>query len=479
MRKNSVISRSLEIGCSASLLLLLPLTTFTVQAQATPEVVTPASTVNEAAGVASSSNAPATTASMSKKEATTVSGPALVNLPATVTPGIEPRPVEPVETVSREPSATIEKVDDVAPTAGVEGGIEAPAAAPAATVDPTATISAPVSPAAAQRPVIASASVDAAGAAAAAASVETSSTTSPPAEPEASSEPAPVAPRPLPIPTLANDNNQIERQLGARCPNDLAARLATQADLLIGACQGTLPPHLSALLVSIPEQQLLLPRTWRERQVSQKGWFKAVPGYGLRPDFLAVQGDVWVRSFEGADPSTTAYLVSGPFACADSRSPDAEPVKTVRLPAGSCREGLVQQRVYRVSAGAAPVDITQQALPAEPLLSDADRKRYGADGARVQLDAGKLQFGPALRWYVDVGTTEKPEPRSYGEWGRLHLGFAVWNGERFEPRDTVPRAVWPCDPVAPGDASCGAYADAGRDPFIVVGASAQGVTATP
>ncbi|PAL02045.1 hypothetical protein B8W90_13270, partial [Staphylococcus hominis] len=62
----------------------------------------------------------------------------------------------------------------------------------------------------------------------------------------------------MPIPTLANDNNQIERQLGARCPNDLAARLATQADLLIGACQGTLPPHLSALLVSIPEQQLLL-----------------------------------------------------------------------------------------------------------------------------------------------------------------------------------------------------------------------------
>lgn len=292
-------------------------------------------------------------------------------------------------------------------------------------------------------------------------------------------EPAPVAPRPLVIPTLANGNNQIERQLGARCPNDLAARLATQADLLIGACQGTLPPHLSALLVAIPEQHLLLPRTWRERQVSQKGWFKAVPGYGLRPDFLAVQGDVWVRSFEGADPSTTVYLVSGPFACADNRGPDAEQVKTVRLPAGSCREGLVQQRVYRVSAGAAPVDITQQALPAEPLLSDADRKRYGADGARVQLDAGKLQFGPAVRWYVDVGTTEKPDPRSYGEWGRLHLGFAVWNGERFEPRDTVPRAVWPCDPVAPGDASCGAYADAGLDPFIVVGASAPGVTATP
>jgi len=453
----------------------LPLAICTAQAQSAPEAVSAASAVNEAALAASPVNATATAAPMGDQEATTASVPALVNLPATVTPGVEPRPVEPV---SREPSATIEDVEDAAPIASVEATVEKPAAAPAATVVPAPVAAAPLVPAAANAPVIPAASMQV-EATAASAAADTPSMTSPSAEPAASAEPVPIAPRPLLIPTLANDNNQIERQLGARCPNDLAARLATQADLLIGGCQGTLPAHLSALLVAIPEQQLLLPRAWRERQVGQKGWFKAVPGYGLRPDFLAVQGDVWVRSFEGADPSTTVYLVSGPFACADNRGPDAEPVKTVRLPAGSCREGLVQQRVYRVSAGAAPVDITQQALPAEPLLSDADRKRYGADGARVQLDAGKLQYGPAVRWYVDVGTTEKPEPRSYGEWGRLHLGFAVWNGERFEPRDTVPRAVWPCDPVAPGDASCGAYADAGRDPFIVVGASAQGVTATP
>ncbi|MFL9585097.1 hypothetical protein [Stenotrophomonas sp. AB1(2024)] len=359
------------------------------------------------------------------------------------------------------------------PTTGAETTSEAPAVVPAATIH---AASAGAAPAAAQLPVTSSAAVNVDASAVAAA---TPATATSPSERAASAGLAPVAPRPLLIPTLANDNNQIERQLGARCPNDLAARLATQADLLIGACQGTLPAHLSALLVAIPEQQLLLPRAWRERQVGQKGWFKAVPGYGLRPDFLAVQGDVWVRSFESADPSSTVYLVSGPFACADDRSPDAEPVETVRLPAGSCREGLVQQRVYRVSAGVAPVDITQQALPAEPLLSESDQKRYAANGARVQLDAAKLQYGPAVRWYVDVGTPDKPEPRSYGEWGRLHLGFAVWNGERFEPRDTVPRVVWPCDPVAPGDPSCGGYADAGRDPFIVAGASAQGVTATP
>lgn len=410
MRNALVPFRCSAVRYPACLLVLLPFVICSAQAQTAPAV-------NEATDAASLVDVAATAAPTNGQEAATVAEPALVNLPATVTPGIEPRPIEAMP--SEAPTAA-DEVEGGTPAAGVATTDEAPAVVP-----------------------------------------------------------APVAPRPLLIPTLANDNNQIERQLGARCPNDLAARLATQGDLLIGACQGTLPAHLSALLVAIPEQQLLLPRAWRERQVGQKGWFKAVPGYGLRPDFLAVQGDVWVRSFEGADPTSTVYLVSGPFACADDRSPDAEPVKTVRLPTGSCREGLVQQRVYRVSAGVAPVDITQQALPTEPLLSESDQKRYGANGARVQLDAAKLQYGPAVRWYVDVGTTDKPEPRSYGEWGRLHLGFAVWNGERFEPRDTVPRAVWPCDPVAPGDPSCGGYADAGRDPFIVAGASAQGATATP
>lgn len=460
----NVLSRCSAVRYQASLLVLLPFAISNAQGQAALDA---APVANEAARSASPVEVPATAAFSSGQEAATISAPALINLPATVTPGIEPRPVE---AESHGPSTTV--VSTTA-TGSVEATVDAPTAVPVAAIDPA---SAGAAPTAVQRPVIPSAAVNVDTASVAA---DTAATVTPTSEPAAPAEPVPVAPRPLLIPSLANDNNQIERQLGARCPNDLAARLATQGDLLIGACQGTLPAHLSALLVAIPEQQLLLPRAWRERQVGQKGWFKAVPGYGLRPDFLAVQGDVWVRSFEGADPTSTVYLVSGPFACADDRSPDAEPVKTVRLPTGSCREGLVQQRVYRVSAGVAPVDITQQALPAEPLLSESDQKRYGANGARVQLDAAKLQYGPAVRWYVDVGTADKPEPRSYGEWGRLHLGFAVWNGERFEPRDTVPRAVWPCDPVAPGDASCGGYADAGRDPFIVAGASAQGVTATP
>lgn len=287
------------------------------------------------------------------------------------------------------------------------------------------------------------------------------------------------APRPLVVPVLANADNTIERQLGARCPNDLAARLATQDNLLIGACQGTMPAHLANVLKAIPEQELLLPRSARERQLSQKAWFKAVPGYGVRPDFIAVQNGLWVRSFEGADASTTVYLVSGPFTCVDGRYPDAIEGKTVRLTTGSCREALVQQRMYQVTAGGAPQDITAQAMPAQPLLSDADKKRYNLSASAVQLDAGKLQFGPALRWYAEVPADTKPEPRSYGEWGHLHLGFVVWNGEGFETRDTVPRGLWACDPVAPGDAACSGYADAGRDPFVVNSTAVVGQSAAP
>ena len=321
---------------------------------------------------------------------------------------------------------------------------------------------------------------DAATEVAAAPTVAEQPAVEPAAEAAATETPgAPPAPRPLVVPVLANADNAIERQLGARCPNDLAARLATQDNLLIGACQGTMPAHLANVLKAIPEQELLLPLSARERQLSQKAWFKAVPGYGVRPDFMAVQNDLWIRSFEGADASTTVYLVSGPFTCVDGRYPDAIEGKTARLSTGSCREALVQQRVYEVTAGGAPQDITAKALPAQPLLSDADRKRYNVDATAVQLDPGKLQFGPALRWYTEVPADTKPEPRSFGEWGHLHLGFIVWNGERFEPRDTVPRGLWACDPVAPGDAACSGYADAGRDPFVVNSTAVAGQSAAP
>ncbi len=146
-----------------------------------------------------------------------------------------------------------------------------------------------------------------------------------------------------------------ERALGARCPVDLAGRLATQGDLLIGACQGTMPAHLAALLVALPVQDIHLPRSWREREVRQKAWFKAVPGYGQRPDFIVRMGDIWVRSLEGRDADSTFYLVSAPFTCSDQvANRDEYGAEPVRVPAGECREAHVAQRVYQVRGDAAP-----------------------------------------------------------------------------------------------------------------------------
>jgi len=175
-------------------------------------------------------------------------------------------------------------------------------------------------------------------------------TAAPVAAPPAVVEPAVpvVAPAPpalviMPLPP----EQATERALGARCPVDLAGRLAAQGELLIGACQGTMPAHLAALLVALPQQDIHLPRSWREREVQQKVWFKAVPGYGQRPDFIARMGDIWVRSLEGRDADSTFYLVSAPFTCSDRvANRDEYGAEPVRVPAGDCREAYVGQRVY-------------------------------------------------------------------------------------------------------------------------------------
>ncbi|MEN5260326.1 hypothetical protein ABE526_02755 [[Pseudomonas] hibiscicola] len=272
-----------------------------------------------------------------------------------------------------------------------------------------------------------------------------------------------------------------ERALGARCPVDLAGRLATQGDLLIGACQGTMPAHLAALLVALPVQDIHLPRSWREREVRQKAWFKAVPGYGQRPDFVVRMGDIWVRSLEGRDADSTFYLVSAPFTCSDQvANRDEYGAEPVRVPAGDCREAYVAQRVYQVRGDAPPRDVTADAMPAMPPVTDADRARQLSREGRVILDHSKLQYGPAMRWFVQYPeSAQKGGPRAYGDWNREHIAFVVWTGDRFELREKVARAQWPCDPVAPGDRACGGFPDSGPDLFVTAAASVPMAASSP
>lgn len=326
----------------------------------------------------------------------------------------------------------------------------------------------------------------------------------PPATPVVDTQPAPVAPAaaaPVAAPPAAVEptvpavapappalaivplppEQATERALGARCPVDLAGRLATQGDLLIGACQGTMPAHLAALLVALPVQDIHLPRSWREREVRQKAWFKAVPGYGQRPDFIVRMGDIWVRSLEGRDADSTFYLVSAPFTCADQvANRDEYGAEPVRVPAGDCREAYVGQRVYQVRGDAAPRDVTADAMPAMPPVTDADRARQLSREGRISLDHSKLQYGPAMRWFVQYPeSAQKGGPRAYSDWNREHIAFVVWTGDRFELREKVARAQWPCDPVAPGDRACGGFPDSGPDLFVTAGASVPMAASSP
>ena len=350
------------------------------------------------------------------------------------------------------PPAAEPTVDVPAGTASVAAPMPSDAVAAAPVADPTPV---PVAPAAA--PVAAPPAV-----------VE-------PAVPAVAPAPPALVIAPLP------PEQATERALGARCPVDLAGRLAAQGELLIGACQGTMPAHLAALLVALPQQDIHLPRSWREREVQQKVWFKAVPGYGQRPDFIARMGDIWVRSLEGRDADSTFYLVSAPFTCSDRvANRDEYGAEPVRVPAGDCREAYVAQRVYQVRGDAAPRDVTADAMPAMPQVTEADRARQLSRDGRISLDHSKLQYGPAMRWFVQYPeTAQKVGPRAYSDWNREHLAFVVWTGDRFELREKVARAQWPCDPVAPGDRACGGFPDSGPDLFVTAGASAPVAASSP
>lgn len=368
--------------------------------------------------------------------------------------------------------ATVEAPAEAAPVA-------APAAADAVVVAPTPEVSAAVT-----RPATSVVDAQPMQPADPAPAPVAPAAAAPVAAPPAAVEPTVPAVAPAP-PALAivplPPEQATERALGARCPVDLAGRLATQGDLLIGACQGTMPAHLAALLVALPVQDIHLPRSWREREVRQKAWFKAVPGYGQRPDFIVRMGDIWVRSLEGRDADSTFYLVSAPFTCSDQvANRDEYGAEPVRVPAGDCREAYVAQRLYQVRGDAAPRDVTADAMPIMPQQTEADRARQLSREGRIRLDNSKLQYGPAMRWFVQYPeTVQKGGPRAYSDWNREHIAFVVWTGDRFELRDKVARAQWPCDPVAPGDRACGGFPDSGPDLFVTAGASVPLAASSP
>lgn len=277
----------------------------------------------------------------------------------------------------------------------------------------------------------------------------------------------------------------VEEAMGARCRQNSGGDPPLQG----AACYGALPEHLQSLLRNLPETHPNLTSEAREEAVTTKQWFRAVPGYGNRPDIVALithYSQFWVRSFEGPDPGVTVYVVYGP-ACSEDPALSMQSVEDGCLPGAP--HVVRELRIYRVTSEGLPEDVTSAIAPAPPALTAEERLRYGIylrppeEGGAVDTDIGldvrRLATTPVMRWTIDPpeeGDYVRPripdsDPR--GGFGHLaHFGFLVWTGKRFELRERVPLLLWACG-IAGQDDGC-SMGDRG-DPYLIEdGAAAPG-----
>lgn len=133
---------------------------------------------------------------------------------------------------------------------------------------------------------------------------------------------------------------------------------------------------------------------------------------------------------------------------------------------------------YRLDGRGNARVVTRRVLPEDPMLSLPKSEAYGVHdetGAHpgVRVDMSRLSEVPVLRLYAELGDGSglpRNHPRAFpggypGPVHTAHFGFLVWNGERFELRNTVPRALWPCtyDDGSPSGRSC---LPRDPDPFV-------------
>ena len=133
---------------------------------------------------------------------------------------------------------------------------------------------------------------------------------------------------------------------------------------------------------------------------------------------------------------------------------------------------------YRLDGRGSARVVTRRVLPEDPMLSlpkgevDGVHDETGAHPG-VRVDMSRLSEVPVLRLYAELGDGSglpRDHPRAFpggypGPVHTAHFGFLVWNGERFELRNTVPRALWPCtyDDGSPSGRSC---LPRDPDPFV-------------
>lgn len=269
----------------------------------------------------------------------------------------------------------------------------------------------------------------------------------------------------------------VEEAMGAKCPIPgkalgLDSRDAEGAEdsILGGACVGRIPAHVARFLARLGATVLHLgPGDLRDMLEADDVRYRATPGNGSKPDFLVEGNLVWVRTIE-AKGGTATYLVNAPFGCRQSPSP--------HLDDAACVLGVWETRAYHVAHGELPEDITGRVFPKARDLSATERGHYlpyladdgvmDTTGVSPWLDYTRLQQVPTLRRIMQFDPDNPlpaSDPRAFGDPPAAHFGFLVWNGTRYEPRETVTRDVWPCVRVPDGVESCSDARDV-RDPFI-------------
>jgi hypothetical protein len=208
-----------------------------------------------------------------------------------------------------------------------------------------------------------------------------------------------------------------------------------------------------------------------------------------------------VRTFGGARPEDTVYLLQAvsevdtcaalkPLLGADDRVGRKfctfdEDLGAARIQTGAdVRFGFV---AYRLDARGRAHDVTRRVMPEDPVLNLPDGEVYDVHDETdshpgAWVDMSRWSEVPVLRLYVELGDgggLPRDHPRAFsagypGPVHTAHFGFLVWNGERFDLRGTVPRALWPCtyDGSAPSGQSC---LERDPDPFV----TPAGPSATP
>lgn len=221
--------------------------------------------------------------------------------------------------------------------------------------------------------------------------------------------------------------------------------------LLMGEARAA-PNSISRFLLSLPEQDVLVSKTERQRYLQRPVLVQRVSGRGDSPDYLVVAQNgadygFWVRSFRGDSAALTGYLVSIQGLCAELLMTVSAPIPAA---ARQCKHDKYFDsgiRAYLVVEGHPPLDVTSTIAP-DPRVAKLYRKHYEEMGANpIRADEENLDQVPVLRWVVGFdpeNTSASPDPPIFDGGHYAHAGFVVWNGERFDQRKTVPRALWPC-----------------------------------